>query len=75
VRVGVNTSATLTINTGTPHRYVLIPLLYSHNCVAMHDSNTIIKFAGLITDDDAAAYREHCAKMVQIRGYLNMTHF
>ena len=43
------------------------PLLYSlftHDCTARHDSNTIIKFAddttlvGLITDNDETAYRE-----------------
>ena len=38
--------------------------LFTHNCVAKHDSNTIIKFAddttvvGLITDNDETAYRE-----------------
>jgi hypothetical protein len=46
---------------------VLIPLLYflfTHNCVAAHDSNTIIKFAddmvvvGLITDDEKACREE-----------------
>jgi hypothetical protein len=46
---------------------VLNPLLYSlftHDCVAEHDSNTIIKsvddttVVGLITDDDETAYRE-----------------
>jgi hypothetical protein len=46
---------------------VLSPLLYSlftHDCTARHDSNTIIKFAdnttvvGLITDNDETAYRE-----------------
>ena len=43
------------------------PLLYSlftHDCMARHDSNTIIKFAddttvvGLITDNDETAYWE-----------------
>ncbi|KAI3364863.1 hypothetical protein L3Q82_001045 [Scortum barcoo] len=43
------------------------PLLYSlftHDCVAIHSSNTIIKFAddttiiGLITSDNETAYRE-----------------
>ena len=46
---------------------MLSPLLYSlftHDRVAVHDSNTIIKFAddmmvvGLITDNDETAYRE-----------------
>jgi hypothetical protein len=48
VRVGNNTSATLILNTGAPQGCVLRLLLYSlftHNCVAKHDSNTIIKFA------------------------------
>uniref|UniRef100_A0A8K9X6Q5 Reverse transcriptase domain-containing protein n=1 Tax=Oncorhynchus mykiss TaxID=8022 RepID=A0A8K9X6Q5_ONCMY len=67
VRVGSNTSATLILNTGAPQGCVLSPLLYSlftHDCMAMHDSNTIIKFAddttvvGLITDNDETAYRE-----------------
>ena len=46
---------------------MLSPLLYSlftHDCVAMHPSNSIIKFAddttvvGLITNNDETAYRE-----------------
>ena len=46
---------------------MLSPLLYSlftHDCMAKHDSNTIIKFAddttvvGPITDNDETAYRE-----------------
>ena len=54
-------SATLLLNTGAPQGCVLSPLLYSlftHDCVAKHDSNTIIKFAddttvvGLFTDND-----------------------
>ena len=67
MRVGSNTSATLILNTGAPRGGVLSPLLYSlftHDCMARHDSNTIIKFAdnttvvGLITDNDETAYRE-----------------
>jgi hypothetical protein len=59
IRVGNNTSATLILNTGAPQGCVLSPLLYSlftHDCKARHDSNTIIKFADdttvvdLITD-------------------------
>uniref|UniRef100_A0AAZ3S0Y5 Reverse transcriptase domain-containing protein n=1 Tax=Oncorhynchus tshawytscha TaxID=74940 RepID=A0AAZ3S0Y5_ONCTS len=67
VRVGRNTSATLIHNTGAPQGCMLSPLLYSlftHECMARHDFNTIIKFAddttvvGLITDKDETAYRE-----------------
>jgi hypothetical protein len=52
---------------------VLSPLLYSlftHDCTARHDSNTIIKFAddttvvGLITDNDETAYREEVRDLV-----------
>ena len=67
VRVGNNTSATLILNTGAPQGFVLSPLLYflfTHDCVAKHYYNTIIKFAdnatvvGLITDNDKTVYRE-----------------
>ena len=60
-------SATLILNTGALQGCVLRPLLYSlftHDCVAKHDTKTIIKFAedttvvGLITDNDETAYRE-----------------
>ena len=47
-RVGINTSATLILNTGAPQGCMLSPLLYSqftHDCTARHDSNTIIKIA------------------------------
>jgi hypothetical protein len=56
----------LTLDTGAPQGCVLSPHLYSlftHDCVATHNSNSIIKFAdniavvGLITDDDETAYR------------------
>ena len=48
VRVGNNTSDTLMLNTGAPPGCVLSPPLYSlftHNCVAKQDTNTIIKLA------------------------------
>ena len=67
MKVGINISTSLTLNTGAPQRCVLSPPLYSlftHDCVAMHTSNSIIKFAydttavGLITNKDEKAYRE-----------------
>ena len=57
----------LTFNTSSPQGCVLSPHLYSlftQDCVAAHDSNTIIKFAddttvvGLITNNEKTAYRE-----------------
>ena len=66
VRVGNNISTPLILNTGSPQGCVLSPLLYSlftHDCVAMHAFNSIIRFAedttvvGLITNNDEA-YRE-----------------
>ena len=66
VRVG-NISTPLILNTGAPQECVLSPALYSlftHDCVAMHASNSIVKFAnditvvGLITNNDEMAYRE-----------------
>jgi hypothetical protein len=66
VRVG-NIFTPLILNTGAPQGCVLSPLLYSlftHDCVATHASNSIIKFAddtivvGLITNNDETAYRE-----------------
>ena len=61
VRVGSNTSATLILNTGALQECIHCPLLYclfTYDCTARQDSNTIIKFAddttvvGLITDND-----------------------
>jgi hypothetical protein len=72
VRVGNNTSVTLILNIGAPQGCVLSPPLYSlftHDCVAKHDSNTIIKFSddtrvvGLITDNDETAYREEVREL------------
>ena len=66
VRVGY-TSTMLILNTGAPQGCVLSPHLYSlftHDCMARHDSNAIIKFAGdttvvgLITNNDETADRE-----------------
>ena len=72
VRVGNNTSAMLILNTGAPQGCVLSPLLYSlftHNCMAKHDSNAIIKFAddttvvGLITDKGKTADGEEVREL------------
>ena len=61
VKVGNNISPSLTLNTGAPQGCVLSPLLYSlftHDCMNMHASNSIIKFAddttvvGLITNNN-----------------------
>jgi hypothetical protein len=67
VKVGNNISTPLILNTGAPQGCVLSPLLYflfTHESVAMHASNSIVKFAnditvvGLITNNDETAYRE-----------------
>jgi hypothetical protein len=64
VKVGNITSSTLILNTGAPQRCVLSPLLYSlytHDCVASHSSNSMIKFTddmtvvGLIISNDETA--------------------
>ena len=67
LKVGNIISTSLTLNTGAPQGCMLSPLLYSlftHDYVAMHASNSIIRFAddttvvGLITNNDETAYRE-----------------
>ena len=47
VRVGNNTSATLTLNTGPLRGACLVPscTLFTHDCLVRNDSNTVIKFA------------------------------
>ena len=66
-KVGNNTSATLILNTWAPQVCIISPLLYSlftHDCVAMHAANSILKFAddttvvGLITNDETAHREE-----------------
>ena len=56
-KVGNNISATLILNTEAPQGCMLSPLLYSlftHDCMARHDSNTIIMFA-----DDNSGRPDH----------------
>jgi hypothetical protein len=51
-KLGNITFLTLILNMGAPQWCVLSPLLYSlytHNCMASHSSNSIIKFADDIT--------------------------
>jgi hypothetical protein len=61
---------------------MLGPLLYSlftHDCMARHDHNTIVKFAnnttvvGLITDNDETAYREEVRDLVVLSQDNNLT--
>ncbi len=61
VRVGSNTSSTITLNTGAPQGCVLSPVLFTlltHDCTPSHNSNLFIKFAdgttvvGLISNRD-----------------------
>lgn len=67
VRVGNNTSRSITLSTGAPQGCVLSPLLFTlltHDCTATHSSNHLVKFAddttlvGLITKGDETHYRE-----------------
>lgn len=71
VRIGNRTSAS--IITGIHQGCVLSPILYTlltHNCVASHNDNIILKFTddttviGRITGDDEAAYRREVAGLV-----------
>ena len=72
VRMGTQTSSTLTLSTGSPQGCVLSPFLYSlytHDCVPAHHSNVIVKFAddttvmGLISNGDETAYREEVQRL------------
>ena len=72
-----NISTSLTLNTGAPQGCVLSPLVYSlftHDCVATHASNSVIKFAedttttkvvGLITNNDETAHREEVRALAE----------
>uniref|UniRef100_A0A3B1K8G0 Reverse transcriptase domain-containing protein n=1 Tax=Astyanax mexicanus TaxID=7994 RepID=A0A3B1K8G0_ASTMX len=73
VRIGDRTSASITTYTGTPQGCVLSPILYTlftHDCVASHKDNIILKFAddtaviGRISGGDEAAYRREVTRLV-----------
>ena len=81
VRVGNNISTPLILNTGAPQGCVLSPLLYSlftHDCMAIHASNSIIKFAdnttvvGLILDNDETTYRGEVRDLAMLRQDSNL---
>jgi hypothetical protein len=72
VRVGINTSSTITLNTGAPQGCVLSPLLFTlltHDCTPSHNSNIFIKFAddttvvGLISGRDETNYRSEVSRL------------
>ncbi len=73
VRIANRTSDTIITNIGTPQGCVLSPILYTlltHDCVASHKDNIIVKFAGItavigrITGRDEATYRREVASLV-----------
>ena len=72
VRMGTQTSSTLTLGTGSPQGCVLSPFLYSlytHDGGPAHHSNVIVKFAdditvmGLISNGDETASREEVQRL------------
>lgn len=80
VRMGDQTSSTLTLNTGTPQGCVPSPLysLFTNDCLPIHPSNTIVKFAddttivGLITDNNETAYREEIQHFTEWCSHNNL---
>ncbi|KAI5626796.1 gastrula zinc finger protein XlCGF28.1-like [Silurus asotus] len=80
VWIGNSISSTTTLSTGAPQGCVLSPLLFTlltHDCVAMHSSNHIIKFAddtiveGLMNDE--SAYREEVKRLTAWCGANNLS--
>ncbi|KAL0191337.1 hypothetical protein M9458_014035, partial [Cirrhinus mrigala] len=81
VRVGRNTSTTITLSTGAPQGCVLSPLLFTlltHDYTAKFSSNHFIKFAddmtvvGLISNNDETHYREEVAQLAKWCGANNL---
>ncbi|KAK3513269.1 hypothetical protein QTP70_009689 [Hemibagrus guttatus] len=81
VRLDNLTSSSLILYTGVPQGCVLSPLLYSlftHDCIPVHASKSIIKFAddtmviGLIRGNDETAYREEIQHLVAWCGDNNL---
>ena len=74
VRIGNKTSSPLVLSTGTPQGCVLSPALFTlftHDCAAIHPTNTVVKFAddttvvGLISDNNETHYREEIHQLLQ----------
>ncbi len=72
VQVGINTSSTITLNTGAPQGCVLSPLIFTlltHDCTPSLNSNLFIKFAddttvvGLISNRDETNYRSEVSHL------------
>lgn len=71
-RIHTSTSFSAAVNTAAPQGCVLSPLLYTQltrNCVAIHQSDHIIKYAdtttviGLITNNDESTYRDEVRQL------------
>ena len=82
VRVGRNTSSTITLNTGAPQGCVLSPLLFTlltHDCTPTHSTNVLVKFAdditvvGLIHNNDESNYREEVSRLTTWCSDNNLT--
>ncbi|KAI5606905.1 gastrula zinc finger protein XlCGF28.1-like [Silurus asotus] len=79
---GNSISSSTTLSTGAPQGCVLSPLLFTlltYDCVAMHSSKHIIKFAddmtvlGLISKNDELAYREEVQRLTAWCGANNLS--